>query len=194
VVTIRCRLVCVAGFSQRLGRSLLLLAAQRHGASRVEATIDGCNSEMVSWWTGLGFYVHESTAVVDEIEKLDRSLGGGLLSGGGPSSASGSVQTSELDMDTAPVDLHEEEEPASPATLEAPHAEWTKRVYIRKTCPGADNAHLVKVAPGVALSDEWESEWADVPEERLGLPITVRCNGCQLRVAITRESALEMAE
>ena len=61
-------------------------------------------------------------------------------------------------------------------------------VYIRKTCPGADGAHLVKVAPGVALPAQWGGEWNHVPEERLVSPTTIRCTVCQFRITITRES------
>ena len=137
--------------------------------------------------------MHDSTAVADEIEKIERLLGDGPSAGAGPSSTSGSTPTAAaLDVNTAPALLREKQEKGE-ASSEAPDA-TPARVYIRKTCPGASGPHLVKVAPGVALSDKWKLEWIAVPEERLTRPLTVRCSACQLQITIAREAALELAE
>lgn len=95
LVTLRCRLVCISMGSANLGRSLLLLAAREHGASRIEASIDPHNPPIVAWWTDLGFLLQGSLAVADNLQALERATLAGDSNGADPAQEEASSSTQD---------------------------------------------------------------------------------------------------
>ena len=86
------------------------------------------------------------------------------------------------DMAEAPEDPQEDE------TTEEPKPD----VYIRVTCPGPNEPHLVKRPVGLDESMP-RTEWWIVPEVELEVGHTVQCTSCNRVFLVARDEAVDYA-
>ena len=78
---------------------------------------------------------------------------------------------------------------ASQGAHDAPEEPAVAEVYIRVTCPGANEPHLIRFADQPP-SNLHENEWWPVPEDELEAGHKVQCTACNRAFNVTKEDAV----